>query len=112
MSYKRLESVLKGLGPDPCIKCTDPQHWINMIECPSLEVGDQALPAHRLILCASSEVFQVTNCRLSHIPSFTGSVVDPDPKESEPSCRIRIRIIGSDPDLNLNFYVIKLSFMC
>jgi len=39
------------------------------------------------------------------------SVVDPDPKGSDPFCRIWIRIIGSDPDLepkgyNGKFYVV------
>jgi len=30
-----------------------------------------------------------------------GSVVDPDPKGSKPFSRIRIRILGSDPDPEL-----------
>jgi len=42
---------------------------------------------------------------------------DPDPKGSEPFCsfRIRIRIIGSDPDpkgSGYQFYVVKEEFSC
>jgi len=50
---------------------------------------------------------------LIKLGSVYGSVVDPDPKGSEPLCRIRIRIIGSDPEpkgSECKFYAVKLEF--
>jgi len=53
--------------------------------------GEEGRPQH---VTASS---QAAHPRMSS-PSLNTSVVDPDPKGSEPFCMIRIRIIGSDPD--------------
>jgi len=49
------------------------------------------------------------------VSSSGSNVVDPDPKGSESFCRIRIRIIGLDPEPKeslYKFWVVKLAFSC